>query len=177
MKKQNQIKSGVYAIVCKTNGKMYVGSSQNLIMRKTQHISELRKCKHGNDNLQRDFNNYGEQSFRFLIIERCYVTDLEEREQYYIDLYNSIENGYNIAQKAQRNSGYIHTVRDKAIVQMDINDDVITYFDTASQASIDTAIPASKISDAARLGYYSGGYNWRYATQREMEDLEWKKLT
>lgn len=176
MKTENKIKSGVYAIVCSKNEKIYIGSSQNITARKAQHSSELRNCKHGNDNLQRDFNKYGEQAFKFMVLERCYIPDLEEKEQYYINLYNTVESGYNIAQKAQRSSGYRHTTQNRPIVQMDINNDVIACYNTATQASITTGISVTKISDAAKLGYYSQGYNWRYATQEETEELEWKKL-
>lgn len=46
--------------------------------------------------MQRSFNKYGVENFKFEVIEYCDKSILYEREQYYIDLYQVCENGYNI---------------------------------------------------------------------------------
>jgi len=56
---------GVYAILNKINGKLYVGSSENMPRRKTCHFRELRNGVHRNCHLQSAFNSY----FEFAILE------------------------------------------------------------------------------------------------------------
>lgn len=83
--KVKELKSGIYKIVNKLNGKIYIGSAVNLSNRKSSHFSKLRKNKHFNNHLQNSFNKYGKDNFEFIILEECNVENLIEREQYYID--------------------------------------------------------------------------------------------
>ena len=86
--------SGIYAIVNLKNQKHYVGSAVNLRKRKGVHLAELRAGRHHCSKLQNAWNKYGENAFRFDVLE--VVADKEqliEREQFYIDatlpFYNS----------------------------------------------------------------------------------------
>lgn len=95
--------SGIYKITNTCNGKFYIGSSVNFTIRKSEHFRDLRNNKHPNRHLQKAFNKYGEESFKFEVIE--YVEDknnLLEREQYWIDRLNVCDRniGYNIAKVA-----------------------------------------------------------------------------
>lgn len=45
--------------------------------------------------IKRAILKYGKENFDIRELERCRVEDLDEREIYYIDLYNSFNNGYN----------------------------------------------------------------------------------
>ncbi len=101
---------GVYKILNKTNNKVYVGSSINITKRKYVHFNKLSNNKHKNIKLQNAYNKYGKNSFLFKIIE--YVEDknlLLVREQYWIEYFNSVENGYNICKFAGHTLGYKHT--------------------------------------------------------------------
>lgn len=82
------MKSGIYKILNKVNDKFYIGSSNNLLHRKSTHFYDLRNNKHRNIHLQRSYNKYNEDDFEFSIIEECEVDDLIKREQYYIDNLN-----------------------------------------------------------------------------------------
>ena len=66
-------KSGIYRIVNKINGRVYVGSAVNLISRKMDHWKTLRAHRHRNRFLQRAWDKYGEENFDFVVIE--YVAD------------------------------------------------------------------------------------------------------
>jgi group I intron endonuclease len=92
-------KSGIYKIVNILDGKIYIGSSSNFCKRWNGHITCLRKNKHHSPHLQNAWNKYGEENFKFEIVE--VVEDfnkLFEREQYYIDLYKCFgHDGYNAA--------------------------------------------------------------------------------
>ncbi len=90
---------GIYKIENKTNGKVYIGSSNNIEWRWYNHTSSLDahnpKC---NRLLQRAWDKYGEKKFSFEIVEKCSKSALIERETYWINFYDSknIEKGYNI---------------------------------------------------------------------------------
>lgn len=69
----------------KINGKKYIGSSVNLMHRKSSHMSNLRNCKHANKHLQGAWNKYGEDAFEFIVLLECPSSDLLMWEQAYLD--------------------------------------------------------------------------------------------
>lgn len=95
-------KSGIYKITNKINGKMYIGSAVNISNRFSTHQYSLSNNKHKNSHLQSAWNLYGSEAFLFEILELVEKDQLIEREQYYIDLFNSShrEIGYNKAKLA-----------------------------------------------------------------------------
>lgn len=99
-------KCGVYKIVNKITGQVYIGSSKNLGHRFRQHKYLLKKGKHDNKKLQDDYNQFTDTAFEFIVIEECsneiFKKDLEAIEQNYL---NTFENKYNIAQIAGSNLG------------------------------------------------------------------------
>lgn len=82
---------GIYKIVNKTNGKYYVGSSNNVWSRINYHHKKLlREGNHWNIHLQNAWNKCGEQAFDFLIIEefdfpKSYV-EIWKEEQKWLDI-------------------------------------------------------------------------------------------
>lgn len=99
------INSGVYKIENTINRKVYIGSSSKLRERFRDHVNLLKIRKHENSHLQAAWNKYGSESFTFEIFEYCEKEFLAEREQYYIDLYNSVCSGYNICPVAYSHLG------------------------------------------------------------------------
>jgi len=97
--KVSQEDSGIYKIVNKFNNKIYIGSSINLNRRLKDHIYHLIKNNHHSLLLQRSWNKYGFEYFDIEILEFCDKNRLQEREQYYLDLYKSYNPnfGYNIS--------------------------------------------------------------------------------
>jgi group I intron endonuclease len=96
-------KAGIYQIINNVNTKVYVGSSLNLYERLITHFSQLRKNVHSNIYLQRSWNKYREESFKYKIIEFCNSEVLLEKEQHYIDtetLFCSRDKAFNINTKA-----------------------------------------------------------------------------
>jgi len=83
-------------------GQMYVGSSRDVKIRWKNHRTELRGDRHHSHRLQENWNRHGEDSFVFGVIERCDEDELVEREQYWMDHYESYTKGtgLNVASNA-----------------------------------------------------------------------------
>lgn len=87
---------GIHEIVCVVNNKRYIGQSVDTDIRYKKHIKDLIDNKHHSIKLQRAFNKYGKDSFNFNVIKECEMKFLNLFEAYYIELYDSVENGYNM---------------------------------------------------------------------------------
>ena len=87
--------SGIYMIYCTDTNKPYIGQAEDLENRKQEHFSHLKIGNHPCVDMQKDYNKYGEDSFRFSILEKCEKDKLNHLEDYYILSYNAISNGYN----------------------------------------------------------------------------------
>lgn len=89
---------GIYCIENLINHKKYIGQSIDIEMRWRGHKSELRRSTHINDYLQNAWNKYGEDNFQFYILEECTTNIMDDRERYYIMLYNTVNRdyGYNL---------------------------------------------------------------------------------
>lgn len=88
--------SGVYGLLNKITGKWYVGSAKNLIFRwKYGHLKSLRNSTHSNSKLQRSWNKYGEQSFKFCVLNFLCLSKDRKEETIWISNLNSFHNGYN----------------------------------------------------------------------------------
>lgn len=77
--------SGVYRIVHKTTGKVYIGSSNNLKARMYWHKLMLSHGVHHCAHLQRVFNKYGPSSLIYQKLKICLEEDLIRIEQEWID--------------------------------------------------------------------------------------------
>lgn len=88
--------TGIYKITNIKNNKFYIGStSESFLKRWNHHINSLRRGTHKNAHLQNAFNKYGENSFKFEILETCSKDLCLIREQVYLDTCTQ-ENSYNI---------------------------------------------------------------------------------
>ncbi len=59
---------GIYMILCTSNGKRYYGESLNISVRMSKHLYELKKAKHPNKALLRDWTLFGGECFDFQVI-------------------------------------------------------------------------------------------------------------
>ena len=77
---------GIYQIENTENDKIYVGSAINIQGRWRVHKSDLNRNQHHSSYLQRAWNKYGSNSFKFTVLEA--ISDkslLIKTEQKYID--------------------------------------------------------------------------------------------
>lgn len=85
--------TGIYAIKNTINDKIYIGRSTDIERRWKAHLCAARNndpCK-----IHLAMKELGLENFYLEIIEECSLELLNEREQYYIDYYNSWHDGYN----------------------------------------------------------------------------------
>lgn len=97
-------KCGIYKITNKTNKLCYIGQAKKIRERWREHM----KCGLGidtpvNNKLYQAMYKEGIDNFTFEMLEECAAVDLNEKEAFYINLYNSYDYGYN-SNKGIRNS-------------------------------------------------------------------------
>jgi group I intron endonuclease len=90
----------IYQIRNKINDKKYIGmTTRDLNIRKKEHqkVYNDPESRMYNFKIYNAMRKYGFDNFEFSILEECDKAILEEREKYYIELYNTRKNGYNEA--------------------------------------------------------------------------------
>jgi len=96
----------IYAIQHNLTKKIYIGKSKNIYKRYEQHLCALRNNNHKSIEMQRDFNDFGEDFSVFVLeeiedgkkrIERDGRAHTRETlaEIKWMKKYNTIEDGYN----------------------------------------------------------------------------------
>jgi group I intron endonuclease len=109
---------GIYKIENLKTKKVYIGQAQNIYVRWLNHKSALKRGNHENSYLQRAWNTYNEEDFKFSILEKCSLEDLAQREQYWMDKTQCYikEYGYNLNPSSTENPmlGRTHTPEAKA---------------------------------------------------------------
>lgn len=86
----------IYKITNQINGKSYIGKTGEINPHEgsKEHLRERIKDRWKNRPLYRAINKYGEENFKFEVLEETNFP--EEREQYFIQYYNTYGNtGYN----------------------------------------------------------------------------------
>lgn len=88
--------SSIYAIRCKTNGKVYIGRSQNPSERMKQHLQCLKIGENcGTASFKEDFDKYGASDFEGYILESNVApTRFREREAFWIGEYRATNPAY-----------------------------------------------------------------------------------
>ena len=100
---------GIYKCTCLVDEWEYVGQAQDLFKRKKQHLYDLRNNKHYNKHLQNSWNQNGEDSFVWSVIEYCDIEELDDAEIYWINELNSFRHGYNQCEGGKSIRGYVRS--------------------------------------------------------------------
>ena len=106
------LKSGVYKLTNKLNGRIYIGSAGEFKERWKTHAKRLKNGKHTNKFLQADFNKCGEEAFVFEVVEVIEGSQ-ENRllvEQRYIDQhYDDQQQCYNLTRSVNKRGPKCHS--------------------------------------------------------------------
>lgn len=86
---------GIYKFTNKINNKSYIGQSVNIEKRKKEHIQNINNYKI-DSTLYQALRKYGIMNFSFEVLEECDKQELNEKEKYWIQYYDSYNNGYNM---------------------------------------------------------------------------------
>ena len=86
----------IYKITNTLNGKVYIGQTIKTIQKRfTQHKNNSNKEYFSQIVLYKAFNKYGIENFTCEEVEEVPNEELDEREKYWIEYYNSYFDGYN----------------------------------------------------------------------------------
>ena len=116
---------GIYKIENKINGKIYIGQSIEIERRWQKHLS-------ASDDfiVHQAIRKYGKENFIFSIVEECELIDLNEKENYWINFYQSIvPNGYNMIPGGSNGVGLSKGYK---VNQYDLNGLFIASYDSAN---------------------------------------------
>lgn len=105
--------TGVYCIENTVNHKKYIGMAQNIGARWNTHKSELRNGTHVNRHLQRAWNYYGEDTFKFYVLEITSIDELNTAEIKWISDLKTFGNGYNLTAGGEGQRGRFLTDEQK----------------------------------------------------------------
>ena len=101
--------SGIYCIQNLVNDTKYIGKAVDIDVRWRNEINELRRNAFHNIHLQRAWNKYGENNFKFEIVEECNIESLSDRERFWISFFDSYHNGYNQTEGGEGMVGFKHS--------------------------------------------------------------------
>lgn len=83
--------SGIYKIVHKESGKVYIGQSIDMDRRIKAHSNWIKNpTRNINRHLYNYAKKYGVEGFELLVIEECDISVLDEREMYWFDEFKDI---------------------------------------------------------------------------------------
>lgn len=137
---------GIYKITCLINNKVYIGQSIDIKRRWKEHQYRLNSNTHENLHLQNTWNTYGKDNFNFEVLEECNKKDLNDKETFYINQYQShdYKYGYNktIGGKSfiyyKTDCNKIISIQDslnlkkKMILQFDLNGNLIKEWESVN---------------------------------------------
>lgn len=104
--------TGIYCIRNLIDGRFYIGSAaRDITKRWKDHRKTLRADEHANFRLQAAWRFYGEDNFRFAVVEECSAEQCIAREQHFIDIFDP---EYNICRIAGSSLGLRRTEATRA---------------------------------------------------------------
>lgn len=167
----------IYHVEYKPEEVVYIGSTsvkrgntirQGFRLRWLTHLKDLKQKSHCNSYLSNIVNKYGIEGLRFEIVEVCEPDECIEKEQYWIDYYDSYNKGYNAAPKASSTLGFkmyenVVIKRCIPIIQYSLNGDFVKEW--KSRADIKRKLGFLFNPQFTQKGYQAYGFQWRKKTE------------
>jgi len=147
---------GIYKITNKKTGKSYIGQSNDIERRFKEH---QQKGASSRIPLDVAIQKYGKDAFDYEIIEECSLSQLNEKEEYYIRLYDTKNNGYNCNEGGNQQSIGLNNGRAK-LSEEDVKIIRCAYRDHKKQQDI-----YELFKDIISFGYFQNvwqGQSWAH---------------
>ena len=157
---------GIYKVTNRKNNKCYIGQSIDIYKRWEEHKKE---SKEKTGNIFHDALYSSLKDFDWEIIEEVSKGNLNEREKFWIQYYNSIyPNGYNMTPGG---TGGCLEEKKKPVYQYDLEGNFLKEYESASEAGRQAGLDCSSISKACRKKKgCSGNFQWRYKEDMPNKD-------
>lgn len=156
---------GIYAIHHLSQNKYYIGQSVDIKRRWQEECGNK-------DNLLigQMIWKYGEQDFDFIVLEQCSKPELNERERYWSQYYNSmVPNGYN---EFEPGTSYTMEYDGKPVSCYDAYGNYVNTYACSRVAEDMLDINASNIRRAcSMLHRTAGGYYWRFGNSTDKIEI------
>lgn len=113
---------GIYKFTSKITGQSYIGQSIKIEHRYKEHLNNIKNFQE-NSKWYQALREQGIENFEFSILEECQPEELNEREIYWIQYYDSYNNGYNSTPGGQTkycNPQLIYEAWDEGLAPLEI---------------------------------------------------------
>lgn len=180
--------SGIYKITAKHNNKVYIGQSIDIYNRWKSHWKQVNQG--ASDHIHNSMRKYGKEGFTFEIIERCSQDIINEREKYWINFYDSYNNGYNLTTGGEGVKGkvfseeerqnmrniFVKLNKNKPVLQIDTDGNIIKEWIGCKEIDKVTDMDGSYIHDCLKHNdyYLPYGYIWMYKNEYLKNGLDVK---
>ena len=173
---------GIYCIENIINHKKYIGQSADIYSRWKSHQKQARSGD--KSYIHNAMRKYGASSFEYSIVEECLKEDLNERETYWIQFYDTRMNGYNLTMGGEGIKGKVYSECEKEekrtyaekhnlskpVLQIDKSGNIVKEWRSCKEIGKMTNMLASNIHDCLKHvdGYrYAYGFIWIYKDEYE----------
>jgi group I intron endonuclease len=163
---------GIYALTWEGTDKVYIGLSTRIEQRFMDHVASMKANKHDNFKVQQAYITYGIPSL--IIIEKCSVEELNSNEVYWIEEFDSIENGFNIIEGGGSSYGHRHTTSKYSKIQI-LKTFILLAKTSMSYISISNRTKVAK-GTVARIAQ-ALSHTWLQAINPEMYELATRNRT
>lgn len=161
----------IYKVENKNTGEIYIGqTTYNLQKRWLQHVREAKDALDGKRQsfplFHRMIIKYGEENFQESVLEECDNNKLDEREKFWINYFDSYNNGYNAT------IGGKNTLTSKPINQKvskySLEGYYICTFNTAREAAEAVKVDVSNIRrNCSGDTKTCAGFRWAWGDSKE----------
>lgn len=174
----------IYAIQNTINKKEYIGATEQYGKRIRTHFAMLRRNAHPNEFLQKDFNQYGEDNFKSLILYEVSKKDLNQKEIQTIQdrktLYN--QNGYNItiggsgviSEYTSKKQAQSNIDNAENIYKIDQEGNLIEIYHSIAHAAKENNVAGSNVWHATKTRARVHGYY--YYKESDYKAGKWKPV-
>lgn len=162
----------IYKHTCTINNKTYIGQTIKTMNRRfTNHITDAKANRYPTNHFHKALRKYPLEAFTHTILEDNIPQHLlDEREVYYIKLYDSYKSGYNSDIGGKTRIGFTHTVETKQKISSSLKGKQTTPMTDSTRSKISSTLKGRKLSKShianmPKIGIKNPNFKpWGYTT-------------